>query len=133
MSRHPPPQASGASASSSRESSTYTPAFTAMMQDRQARDKDPYASSDEYEEYLFEYKGRRKPKRESYEVLEWRRQAAVILDSPELLLMFSQSRNDSVTGTRHYFTRMLCGYLDEDEISELYDQKKLTQVSTVKK
>ena len=70
--------------------------------------------------------------KESYERIQQRRQAAVILDNPELLMMHAQARQDvnplpyliasqiskltstqSIPGTRHYFTKMLCGYLDE--------------------
>jgi hypothetical protein len=49
-------------------------------------------------------------KQESYETVEKRRAAAVILDSPELLMMHAQSRGDSIPGTRQHFTKILCGY-----------------------
>ncbi|KAI9049848.1 hypothetical protein LZ554_005998 [Drepanopeziza brunnea f. sp. 'monogermtubi'] len=88
--------------------------FTASMQDRQARNKDPYSSDSSSDEELstrrFDTYGN-----DSYENIEKRRQAAIILDSPELLMMHSQARGDSIPGTRHYFTKILCGYHDEKD------------------
>lgn len=112
---------------------------------------------------------------DSYEQIQQRRQAAIVLDSPELLVMHAQARNDvsssspfpnhtsrtislclppsqspfisfptsyplvlssarkppgarrkvltrhqSIPGTRHYFTKMLCGYLDENDKYEVF-------------
>lgn len=68
---------------------------------------------------------------ESYENVQKRRMAAVILDSPELLMMHSQARSDvrllfplsirstncqqSIPATRLYFTKLLCGFHDEKD------------------
>jgi hypothetical protein len=87
----------------------------------------------------------RTPRRkDTWEQAQKRREAAVILDNPELLMMHAQARFDvrssssssssslslslslslapstntftqSIPGTRHYFTKLLCGYLSDDE------------------
>ncbi|KAI1644878.1 hypothetical protein F4815DRAFT_384459 [Daldinia loculata] len=87
--------------------------FTAEMRDRQARGKDPYESSDASSDWGLE--GNRKyraggGKDESYAVLERRRVAAQVLDSPELLMMAAQRDNESIPATRLRYTRMLCGF-----------------------
>lgn len=90
------------------------------MQDRQARDKDPFYSSSSYSESSDENdeKSTSSPiRKESYQTLQTRREAAVILDNPELLFMYSNARNDSLAGTRHHFTKILCGYADKEEES----------------
>ncbi|KAF3071211.1 hypothetical protein GL218_00584 [Daldinia childiae] len=93
------------------------------MRDRQARGKDPYESSDASSDWGPE--GNRKyraggyelihrlnssGKDESYAVLERRRVAAQVLDSPELLMMAAQRDNESIPATRLRYTRMLCGF-----------------------
>lgn len=85
------------------------------MQDAQARNKDPYASDSS--ESAYEGTGKKYDSygNETYEQVQQRREAAIVLDSPELLMMHAQARNDSIPGTRHYFTKMLCGYLDEND------------------
>ncbi|KAI1136716.1 hypothetical protein F5Y05DRAFT_102116 [Hypoxylon sp. FL0543] len=87
--------------------------FTAEMRDRQARGKDPYESSDGSSDWASE--GTRKyraggGKDESFAVLERRRVAAQVLDSPELLMMAAQRDNESIPATRLRYTRMLCGF-----------------------
>ncbi|KAH7407399.1 hypothetical protein BKA64DRAFT_666483 [Cadophora sp. MPI-SDFR-AT-0126] len=92
------------------------PPFTASMQDAQARNKDPYESSEESSDDGGWGGGRYDAYgNDSYENVQKRRMAAVILDSPELLMMHSQARNDSIAATRYYFTKLLCGYHDEKD------------------
>ncbi|KAL5323993.1 hypothetical protein ACEPPN_008536 [Leptodophora sp. 'Broadleaf-Isolate-01'] len=92
------------------------PPFTASMQDAQARNKDPYESSEESSDDGGWVGGRWDAYgNESYENVQKRRMAAVILDSPELLMMHSQARSDSIPATRHYFTKLLCGFHDEKD------------------
>ncbi|KAL2073578.1 hypothetical protein VTL71DRAFT_10904 [Oculimacula yallundae] len=92
------------------------PPFTARMQDAQARNKDPYedsgGDSDEgaWRGGRFDGYGD-----DSFEAKEKRRMAAVILDSPELLMMHSQARCDSIPATRYYFTKLLCGFGDGND------------------
>lgn len=68
---------------------------------------------------------------DTYERVQKRREAAIVLDNPELLMMHAQARFDvsssgmswaqwlisvqSIPGTRHYFTKILCGYEDEKD------------------
>merc|ERR1712093_599391 len=92
------------------------PPFTASMQDAQARSKDPYESSEESSDDGGWGGGRWDAYgNDSYENVQKRRMAAVILDSPELLMMHSQARADSIAATRYYFTKLLCGYHDEKD------------------
>ncbi|KAL1901386.1 hypothetical protein Sste5346_001791 [Sporothrix stenoceras] len=42
--------------------------------------------------------------------LERRRHATAVLDSPELLMMYAQSLNDSIPAVRMTFMRIMCGY-----------------------
>ncbi|CZT01945.1 uncharacterized protein RAG0_09321 [Rhynchosporium agropyri] len=106
------------------------PPFTASMQDAQARDKDPYESSDDdSDDGRWKGGGRLDAfGEEPYEVVQRRRMAAVILDSPELLMMHSQARCDSIPATRHYFTKLLCGFEDQNDTyptdGQLHDPEK---------
>ncbi|KAI0124483.1 hypothetical protein F4776DRAFT_204100 [Hypoxylon sp. NC0597] len=86
--------------------------FTAEMRDRQARGKDPYESSDGSSDWASEGTKYRAGggKDESFAVLERRRIAAQVLDSPELLMMAAQRDNESIPATRLRYTRMLCGF-----------------------
>ncbi|PBP22001.1 hypothetical protein BUE80_DR007103 [Diplocarpon rosae] len=95
------------------------PTFTASMQDKQARNKDPFESEDSSSEEEEWGRGGRYGN-DTYENIQKRRMAAVILDSPELLMMHSQARSDSIPGTRHYFTKILCGY--EDDKKDTYPE-----------
>ncbi|KAE9375743.1 hypothetical protein N431DRAFT_437248 [Stipitochalara longipes BDJ] len=101
-------------ASSSRSSSRI---FTPAMQDRQARNKDPYASSEESSDSAWEGQNRRFDvySKDSFARVQRRREAAIILDNPELLMMHAQARNDSIPGARHYFTKILCGFEDDKD------------------
>ncbi|TAQ89119.1 hypothetical protein B7494_g2535 [Chlorociboria aeruginascens] len=80
--------------SKAKSPSTNEPIFTASMQDAQARGKDPYevdegdSSCDERDSRFDAYGNG------SYEATKRRRDAAAILDSPEILMMFAQSRGD---------------------------------------
>ncbi|KAI0385380.1 hypothetical protein F5Y04DRAFT_245685 [Hypomontagnella monticulosa] len=86
-------------------------AYTAEMRDRQARGKDPYESSDASTDWSDDGAKYRQPgsKDEPFSVLERRRVAAQVLDSPELLMMAAQRDNESIPATRLRYTRMLCG------------------------
>lgn len=81
--------------------------MTTMMQDQQARNK-PLLNADEDEGSDIT-----KSRHLSYEVLERRRKAALILDSPELLMTYAVSMGDSLAGVRQIFTKILCGYEDK--------------------
>ncbi|KAH8811671.1 hypothetical protein F5884DRAFT_782942 [Xylogone sp. PMI_703] len=95
------------SSSSSRQPKKYTPA----MQDAQARNKEPLrdplgdSSDEEMADPRYDQFGM-----ERFEFIEKRRQAVIILDNPELLMMQSLVRGDSIQGTRHYYTKIACGY-----------------------
>lgn len=80
------------------------------MQDQQARNKNLYRGESSGSDKGPSRKSATMYKQESYEAVEKRRAAAVILDSPELLMMHAQSRGDSIPGTRQHFTKILCGY-----------------------
>ncbi|KAI2471737.1 hypothetical protein F4781DRAFT_75499 [Annulohypoxylon bovei var. microspora] len=97
------------------ESGAPVDTFTAEMRDRQARGKDPYESSegsggDWSSEGGKKYRGSGKDRGEAFPVIERRRLAAQILDSPELLMMAAQRDNESIPATRLRYTRMLCGF-----------------------
>lgn len=102
---------------SNRKVSGGSRAFTSSMQEKQARNKNPYSSSDESDPDTWGSKGHHGSGayKDTWEQIQKRREAAVILDNPELLMMHAQARFDSITGTRHYFTKLLCGYLDDEE------------------
>ncbi|KAI1780982.1 hypothetical protein F4818DRAFT_451239 [Hypoxylon cercidicola] len=87
-------------------------AFTAEMRDQQARGKDPYELSDGSSGWTSEDSGYRAGggKDEPFAVVERRRVAAQVLDSPELLMMAAQRDNESIPATRLRYTRMLCGF-----------------------
>ncbi|KAI0013212.1 hypothetical protein F4779DRAFT_441780 [Xylariaceae sp. FL0662B] len=84
--------------------------FTPEMRDRQARGKDPYESSDS-SDWTGGPLGYRAGggKDEPFSILERRRVAAQVLDSPELLMMAAQRDNQSMPATRLRYQRMLCG------------------------
>ncbi|CAK7198996.1 hypothetical protein SEUCBS139899_001664 [Sporothrix eucalyptigena] len=50
-----------------------------------------------------------------FSILERRRQAALVLSNPEMLMMYAQSMNDSIPSVRMRFTRILCG-LDRETL-----------------
>ncbi|KAI1376048.1 hypothetical protein F4677DRAFT_420134 [Hypoxylon crocopeplum] len=106
-------QLGGGGAGSTTGASAPDDTFTDEMRDRQARGKDPYESSDASSEWTTD--GTRKyraggGKDEPFAVLERRRVAAQVLDSPELLMMAAQRDNESIPATRLRYTRMLCGF-----------------------
>lgn len=95
-----------ASASSSKTSS-----FARLKQDQQARNKDPddidyeeSPSDDELSGRSYDVFGN-----ESYTNVIIRREAVAVLDSPELLMMHAQARNDSIPQTRLHFIQLLSG------------------------
>jgi len=101
------------------------PLFTPLMRDAQARNKEPYLSSDSDSEIELGNKRFDVWGNDTYENMQRRREAAVVLDSPELLMMFANGRNDSVPGTRLYFLKMLAGYHDqEDEESSVRTEEE---------
>jgi hypothetical protein len=91
------------------------------MQDRQARGKDritgkPTSIFLEGEESAAEAKKGSEKRRpqvdytgDSYEATERRAYAATILDTPELLMMHANIRQDTLPSTRYHFMKMLCG------------------------
>ncbi|KAK0626021.1 hypothetical protein B0T14DRAFT_561971 [Immersiella caudata] len=112
-----------ASSSSSVMGDTFTP----QMRDRQARGKDPYHSGDGSEGSDLSDRetssgsrlrlGSSRLEKEDFTRTERRNKAEAYLDNPELLMMYAQSTEDSMAGARLHFTRMLCGYENEDDIS----------------
>ncbi|CAD6503130.1 BgTH12-02799 [Blumeria graminis f. sp. triticale] len=97
--------------------------FPAKLQDRQARNKDMYSSSEDDCGYIDDSGLLKRPSKESYEAIQMRREAAIILDTPELLFMYAQARGDSLAGTRHHFTKMHCGYLDQENPTTTASEK----------
>ncbi|KAI1456164.1 hypothetical protein F4805DRAFT_433369 [Annulohypoxylon moriforme] len=87
--------------------------FTPEMRDRQARGKNPYGSSEESDSERLSDDGKNYRKggsrKEAFFMVERRRMAAQVLDSPELLMMAAQRDNDSIPATRLRYMRMLCG------------------------
>ncbi|KAG5923245.1 hypothetical protein E4U42_005011 [Claviceps africana] len=81
--------------------------MTPSMRDRQARGKDPYREEGEGQESMV--LGRGIPA-EPFEDRERRSFALAVLDCPEQLMMFAQSRDDSIPSQRLRFTAMLCGF-----------------------
>ncbi|KAH8590305.1 hypothetical protein B0O99DRAFT_691741 [Bisporella sp. PMI_857] len=93
--------------------------FSARQQDAQARHKDPYPSDSSSDSAAWEgYGGRYDAYGNDYVTTQIRREAAIILDTPELLMMHAQARNDSIPGTRYYFTKRMCGYISKEELEE---------------
>ncbi|KIN02536.1 hypothetical protein OIDMADRAFT_178475 [Oidiodendron maius Zn] len=93
-----------------------SPTFTPSMQDAQARNKDPYAlSSDSESESSSRYDAYGN---DTYEAIQLRREAAVVLDTPELLMMHAQARGDSIPATRYHFMKQLCGYVTPPSSSQ---------------
>ncbi|KAG5982922.1 hypothetical protein E4U55_001122 [Claviceps digitariae] len=95
------------SAPASSSAKTHPREFTPLMRDRQARGKDPY--QEEGGEGVVLGRGSHA---ESFEDREKRGFALAVLDCPEQLMMFAQSRDDSIPGQRLRFTAMLCGFDD---------------------
>ncbi|KAL2260422.1 hypothetical protein VTK26DRAFT_5577 [Humicola hyalothermophila] len=98
------------------------PAVTQEMRDRQARGKHPCYSDDDSDDgdqdggesgtTRFRL-GRGRSEKEDFGQLERRQKAVAFLDSPELLMMYSQSTGQSVAAARLHFMKLLCGYDDE--------------------
>ncbi|KAE8444428.1 hypothetical protein EG329_000519 [Mollisiaceae sp. DMI_Dod_QoI] len=88
--------------------------FTSKMQDRQARGKDVLSSDDDSSDNVFNPRFNPYENADAWESRQRRRLAAVILDNPELLMMHAQERSDSIPGTRHHFTKILCGYQEAE-------------------
>ncbi|EPE30640.1 hypothetical protein GLAREA_03607 [Glarea lozoyensis ATCC 20868] len=93
------------------------PPLTKGQQDRQARNKDPFASDDESDDSEGGWGGRWDAYgNDTYANTQLRRDAAIKLDNPELVMMLAQSRNDSIPATRNYLTRIMCGFLTAADI-----------------
>jgi len=79
------------------------------MQDRQARGQDPDGDHDSDSEGLglkgYDWFGN-----ESYESVLRRRNAANILDRPELLMMRAQGLGQTLPQARHALQKILCGF-----------------------
>ncbi|KAG6002835.1 hypothetical protein E4U21_002750 [Claviceps maximensis] len=82
------------------------------MRDRQARGKDPYLREgmEDGQESIVLGRGIHT---ESFEDREKSGFALAVLDCPEQLMMFAQSRDDSIPSQRLRFTAMLCGFDDK--------------------
>jgi len=80
--------------------------MTSLMQDRQARNK-PFSGPGEEEDSDLP-----KSRNLSFEMVERRRKAATVLDSPELLMTYANALGDSIPSTRQRMTKILCGYED---------------------
>ncbi|KAG5966746.1 hypothetical protein E4U58_002447 [Claviceps cyperi] len=101
-------------------SSSAFPAFSSSLpapisprtRDRQARGKDVYYQSEDgtddgADEEMIMGEG---VHIESFADREKNGFALSVLDSPEQLMMFAQSRDDSITAQRQQFMAMLCGF-----------------------
>ncbi|TVY57765.1 hypothetical protein LSUE1_G008954, partial [Lachnellula suecica] len=101
------------------------------QQDRQARNKDPYSASEESDS-PWEGPGGRFDAygNDSYANIQLRRDAAVKLDNPELVMMLAMARNDSIPATRHYLTKIMCGYITAEGIAaeEAREKEKAGEV-----
>ncbi|KAI0097712.1 hypothetical protein GGR51DRAFT_462669 [Nemania sp. FL0031] len=136
---------------SSPASSAANSPFTAEMQNRQARGKDPYdldSEGSDDDDDLAPHGGsgsggegsstgniRRQSQRsgtpkkpEPYAVYDRRRTAAQILDSPELLMMAAMRDDASVPATRLKYTRVLCDL--EDRSTPVPSRESPTRAST---
>ncbi|EOO04304.1 hypothetical protein UCRPA7_214 [Phaeoacremonium minimum UCRPA7] len=97
------------------------PSFTPEMRDRQARGKDPYHSgdasdgSDDFSERETAKMrlGSGRTEQEPFDKIERRDWAIAVLASPELVMMYAQSRGDSIPATRLWLMRVMCGYEDD--------------------
>ncbi|KAH6621160.1 hypothetical protein B0J18DRAFT_466772 [Chaetomium sp. MPI-SDFR-AT-0129] len=95
--------------------------FTAEMRDRQARGKDPTSSADnsdrdERAESRLRL-GSGRVHKEDFAQREKRQKAIAFLDNPELLRMYAESTGETMAAARFHFTKMLCGY-DEDDAAQ---------------
>ncbi|KAL2160378.1 hypothetical protein VTH06DRAFT_1551 [Thermothelomyces fergusii] len=99
--------------------------FTPEMRDRQARGKDPYQSGDGSEGGNLSDResgstsrlrlGSSRVEKEDFARVESRQKAIAFLENPELLMMYAQSTGESIAAARFHFTKMLCGYDQEEE------------------
>ncbi|KAK0741034.1 hypothetical protein B0T18DRAFT_449513 [Schizothecium vesticola] len=106
------------------------------MRDRQARGKDPYRSDsdphssddDDYDNDIRRPSskmrlgggggGGSRLEKLDFSRVELRHRAVTFLENPELLMMYAQSKGDSVASARLHFTRMLCGYEKPEGMNE---------------
>ncbi|TVY57337.1 hypothetical protein LCER1_G001772 [Lachnellula cervina] len=99
-------------------SSSSTP-FTEAMRDRQARNKD-YPSSEDSDSSWDGPRGRFDAKNsygnDSYANTQLRRDAAIKLDNPELVMMLAMARNDSIPATRHHLMKIMCGFTTQEDL-----------------
>lgn len=72
------------------------------------------------------------PIKESFNRKERREMALAYLDNPELLMMYAQSKGDSIPAARLHFTKMMCGYdpesLDEVKNARMQHQQRYHDV-----
>ncbi|TVY22907.1 hypothetical protein LHYA1_G008115 [Lachnellula hyalina] len=95
--------------------SSSTP-FTGAMRDRQARNKDYPTSEDSDSSWdgpsgRFDAYGN-----DSYSNIQLRRDAAIKLDNPEIVMMLAMARNDSVPATRNYLMNIMCGFTTQEDL-----------------
>ncbi|KAI1846513.1 hypothetical protein JX265_004964 [Neoarthrinium moseri] len=105
------------------------PVFTAEMRDRQARGKDPYHESEDSEDANY-WGGGRHRRDEPFAVVDQRRKAVQVLDTPELLMTYAQRDNESVPATRLRYTRMLCGVAADGSAQGASSSKKTSKKSS---
>ncbi|TVY85646.1 hypothetical protein LAWI1_G008124 [Lachnellula willkommii] len=86
------------------------------MRDRQARNKD-YPSSEDSDS-SWEGPGGRFDAygNDSYANTQLRRDAAIKLDNPELVMMLAMARNDSIPATRHHLMKIMCGFTTQEDL-----------------
>ncbi|KAK4115713.1 hypothetical protein N656DRAFT_394417 [Canariomyces notabilis] len=53
--------------------------------------------------------------KEDFARAEARQKALAFLDNPELLRMYALANEDSIPGARLHFTKLLCGFEDEEQ------------------
>ncbi|KAI1839509.1 hypothetical protein JX265_013672 [Neoarthrinium moseri] len=103
--------------------------FTAEMRDRQARGKDPYHDSEDSEDANY-WGGGRHRQDGSFAVVDQRRKAVQVLDTPELLMTYAQRDNESVPATRLRYTRVLCGVAADGSAHGASSSKKTSKKSS---
>jgi len=86
------------------------------MRDRQARNKDYPTSEDSDSSWdgpsgRFDAYGN-----DSYSNIQLRRDAAIKLDNPEIVMMLAMARNDSVPATRNYLMNIICGFTTQEDL-----------------
>jgi hypothetical protein len=103
-------------------SPTTKPPPTKAQQELQARDKEPCTALPR--DSPWQKTNNDKYAWDSYENVKLRTDAAIRLDNPELVMMLAMSRDDSVAGTRHYLTKIMCGFIMQDDLDEEEERER---------